>query len=58
MDDSNYPLFPKHLKKIETETKQLNFDMASDYQLGALLRTLAASKTSGRCAGPQKLDHK
>ena len=48
MYDSNTPSFPGPLKKIEIETKRLNFDMASDYRTGALLRTLVASKPGGR----------
>ena len=48
MDDSKFQSFPKQLKKIEIETNQLTFNMASDYRLGALLRTLASSKPGGR----------
>ncbi len=40
--------FPPQLKKIELKTKELEFDMASEYKTGSFLRALAASKPGGR----------
>ena len=48
MDDSNYIEPPAVLPEIEEATRQLEFDMGSDYQTGILLRTLAATKPGGR----------
>lgn len=39
---------PSQLNQIETATKHLGFDMASEPKTGAFLRTLAASKPKGR----------
>ncbi len=48
MDDEMITKPPKALAGIITETKRLDFDMASDPKTGALLRTLAASKACGQ----------
>jgi predicted O-methyltransferase YrrM len=39
---------PPGFEKIKQETDELKFSMASDMETGSLLRTLAASKLSGR----------
>lgn len=39
---------PDSIARIEAETKELGFEMASDHQTGCLLRTLASTKPSGR----------
>ena len=48
MDELNYIAFPPMLANIIARTNELGFDMASEPRTGALLRTLAASKRSGR----------
>jgi predicted O-methyltransferase YrrM len=47
MDVSDYSL-PVQYESIRTSTEALGFTMASDILTGTLLRTLAASKPSGR----------
>lgn len=39
---------PQTVKSIEADTKALGFTMASGYEIGALLRSLVASKPSGK----------
>lgn len=39
---------PDRIAEIEAATKAFGFRMASDYQTGALLRTLASTKPAGR----------
>ena len=48
MDDLGYIREPAALGDILDRTRSLNFNMASEPRTGALLRTLAASKPSGR----------
>jgi predicted O-methyltransferase YrrM len=48
MDDFRYIQQPPALRQILECTQALNFNMASEPRTGALLRTLAASKPSGR----------
>jgi predicted O-methyltransferase YrrM len=48
MDDLGYIRQPVALAAILERTRSLNFNMASEPRTGALLRTLAASKPSGR----------
>ena len=48
MDDLNYIQAPSLVPQILTRTEALNFNMGSEPRTGALLRTLAASKPSGR----------
>ena len=48
MDDLRYIHQPSALGQIFERTQALNFNMASEPRTGALLRTLAASKPSGR----------
>ena len=48
MDDLSYIRQPAALASILERTQALNFSMASEPRTGALLRTLAASKPSGR----------
>jgi predicted O-methyltransferase YrrM len=48
MDDLDYIRQPAALASILERTRALNFKMASEPRTGALLRTLAASKPSGR----------
>ena len=48
MDDLRYIQQPPALGQILERTQALNFNMASEPRTGALLRTLAASKPSGR----------
>ena len=47
MDDQLIVDSPLFLDYIKAETEALGFSMASDYQTGSLLRTLAASKPAG-----------
>jgi predicted O-methyltransferase YrrM len=48
MDDLRYIHQPPGLPQILERTRALNFSMASEPRTGALLRSLAASKPSGR----------
>jgi len=48
MDDLSYIRPPAALPRILSRTEELQFEMASEDRTGALLRTLAASKPSGR----------
>jgi predicted O-methyltransferase YrrM len=48
MEDLSYIAPPPEMKLILEETARLNFGMASDPLVGALLCTLAASKAGGR----------
>lgn len=47
MNDSIKKGMPEKLAAIEKATRTSGFSMASDYQTGALLRTLAATKPGG-----------
>lgn len=47
MQDHIFHNIPEQYDSILNATKKLQFDMASDMQTGALLRTLAASKPAG-----------
>ena len=47
LNDQNI-VVPKHYEQIKTESEKLGFNMPSDLQTGSLLRTLAASKPTGR----------
>jgi predicted O-methyltransferase YrrM len=48
MEDLSYIQTPQFLAKIQARTDELGFTMASEPRIGALLRTLAASKPAGR----------
>jgi predicted O-methyltransferase YrrM len=48
MEDSIFPDIPVQYKNIAQATKEIEFNMASDMQTGSLLKTLVASKPSGR----------
>lgn len=48
MEDLIYIVAPKAVPKIQEQTAALKFGMASEPLIGALLRTLAASKRGGR----------
>lgn len=48
MDDLKYIDFPSRLAAIEGRSKLVGFDMGSEPLVGALIRTLAASKPRGR----------
>lgn len=48
MNDSSITGIPEKYQSIKEATEQLEFNMASDLYTGSLLKTLAASKTSGR----------
>jgi predicted O-methyltransferase YrrM len=48
MDDLKYLRSPSQLLSIGKRTTELQFSMASDPLVGAMLRTLAASKPGGR----------
>ena len=48
MNDLEIARVPAALSAIEAETRGLGFDMPSERQAGALLRSLAASKPQGR----------
>lgn len=48
MDDLKYVRHPIALPRIEANTREVQFGMASEPLLGALLRVLAASKPAGR----------
>ncbi len=48
MQDHIFSGTPVQYKNIEVETKKLSFNMASDLYTGSLLKTLVASKKSGR----------
>ena len=48
MDDHEIRQVPAVVDAIRRDTRQLGFTMASEPQTGSLLRTLAASKPSGR----------
>ncbi len=48
MDDLNYIRSPSKLRSIQERTTELQFSMASEPLVGAMLRTLAASKPGGR----------
>ncbi|MFO7724753.1 MAG: class I SAM-dependent methyltransferase [Oceanipulchritudo sp.] len=48
MDDHANLSIPDTLTEIEIATRALDFQMASDHLTGSLLRTLVASKRSGR----------
>jgi predicted O-methyltransferase YrrM len=47
MEDLGYVRSPARLRQIEARTTELQFAMASEPLVGALLRTLAASKPGG-----------
>src|SRR4051794_32810954 len=47
LNDQNI-IVPKHYEQIKIESEKLGFNMPSDLQTGSLLRTLAASKPTGR----------
>lgn len=48
MNDTMVARIPEQYKKIREATTELKFTMASDLYTGSLLKTLAASKPSGR----------
>jgi predicted O-methyltransferase YrrM len=48
MDDLKYLRPPSQIPSIEKRTTELQFSMASEPLVGAMLRTLAASKPGGR----------
>ena len=48
MKDYLFPDLPMQYKKIARASKKLQFNMASDLYTGSLLKTLVASKPSGR----------
>jgi predicted O-methyltransferase YrrM len=48
VEDLNYLKSPSQLPSIRERTTELQFSMASEPLVGALLRTLAASKPAGR----------
>ena len=48
MKDYLFPDLPMQYKKIARASKKLQFNMASDLYTGSLLKTLVASKQSGR----------
>jgi predicted O-methyltransferase YrrM len=48
MQDDIFSDIPVQYKNIEVATKKLSFNMASDLYTGSLLKTLVASKQSGR----------
>ena len=48
MIDTIFQDVPVQYERIVQETKKLEFNMASDLQTGSLLKTLVASKPSGR----------
>jgi len=48
MNDTMIERIPEEYPKIKEATIELNFNMASDLYTGSLLKTLAASKRSGR----------
>jgi predicted O-methyltransferase YrrM len=48
MEDLEHVTFPAELSAIREETTEIQFSMASEPLVGALLRTLAASKPGGR----------
>jgi predicted O-methyltransferase YrrM len=48
MQDHIFSDIPVQYKSIEVATKKLSFNMASDLYTGSLLKTLVASKQSGR----------
>ena len=48
MTDSVFADIPVQYENIAKATKAMEFNMASDMQTGSLLKTLAASKSSGR----------
>src|SRR5215467_12506059 len=48
MEDLRYISFPSNLAAINEDTSAIQFSMASEPLVGTLLRTLAASKPSGR----------
>jgi predicted O-methyltransferase YrrM len=48
MVDSIFSDIPVQYENIAEATKAIEFNMASDMQTGSLLKTLAASKPSGR----------
>jgi predicted O-methyltransferase YrrM len=48
MNDTILIKLPESLKEIESQSKNLDFGMASDPRTGAFLATLAASKPGGR----------
>jgi predicted O-methyltransferase YrrM len=48
MEDLKYIRYPSELPAIQEETSHIQFSMASEPLVGALLRTLAAAKPSGR----------
>src|SRR5207237_4426178 len=48
MDDLAYIAFPPALAALNARTSELQFSMASEPLVGAMLRTLAASKPKGR----------
>jgi len=48
MNDTENLLPPTTVRRIEIETRKLGFKMASDYQTGSLLRSLASSKPAGK----------
>jgi len=48
MQDDIFSDIPVQYKNIEVATKKLSFNMASDLYTGSLLKTLVASKKSGR----------
>lgn len=48
MNDHVSLAIPARIRAIEEDTERCGFSMASDYQTGALLRTLVATKRKGR----------
>jgi predicted O-methyltransferase YrrM len=48
MNESEYLRLPPALEAIEADTKAVGFAMGSERTVGALMRTLAASKRGGR----------
>lgn len=47
MNEADYLRLPPALEAIESETKAIGFGMGSERTVGAMLRTLAASKCAG-----------
>ena len=48
MNDTDIFPIPKEIPAIEQDTQEMGFQMASEYQTGCLLRSLASTKPSGR----------
>ena len=48
MNDSDIQDIPEILPKIQRKSEEIGFSMSSDVHIGALLKTLVASKPGGR----------